>query len=109
MYLANHFVSGYHRFACHVAAALGSQLIFQLQRAGSGSLEIAHRALHVEGIAKPRVHINDQWQAYSVAQDSYRFRDLTGADQTHVRATKARERQACAGQEGAFKAGLFHQ
>jgi hypothetical protein len=50
-----------------MAAALGRDLVFELDAVGARALQHAHRVAHVQRVAEAGVGIDDQRQAHRVA------------------------------------------
>jgi hypothetical protein len=60
--LADHFAGLHHVLAGEVAAALGADLVFELDAVGAGALQGAHGVVGVERVAKAGVGIHQQGQ-----------------------------------------------
>ncbi len=58
--LADHFAGLHHVLAGEVAAALGADLVFELDAVGARALQGAHGVVGVEGVAEARVRVHDQ-------------------------------------------------
>jgi hypothetical protein len=91
LHLLHHLVERDHVLAGEVAALLGKYLVLDLQSRRAGALEHAHGAHHVDGIAEPRIGIDDQRQRHGVGNRGHRVGDLgeggeadVGRTQVHV-------------------------
>jgi hypothetical protein len=58
--LPHHLCGRDHLLAREMAAALGKDLVLDLQRIGAGALEQLHRAYHVHGIAEAGIGIDHE-------------------------------------------------
>ncbi len=83
--LAEHLVGVDHRLAREVAAALGADLVFELDAVCPCPLEHAHRVAHVERIAEAGVGVDQQRQVHRVADARRVLGDLVQAHEGLVR------------------------
>ena len=96
-------------FALHVSATLGPDLILQEHAGRAGVNELVHRADDVEGIAIPRVRVDDDGNAHRAA-DPFRDRDHFGLGEVpEVRHAELSGRHAVARDKRQREAGLLHQ
>ena len=107
--LADHFAGFNHFFAIEVAAALGADLVFQLDAVGPGALQGAHGVVGVQRVAKAGVGIDDQRHLYRVADAGGVVGDVGQAHKALVGQAKPHIGHASAGHINGFKAHVGHQ
>ena len=71
-----------------MTAALGKDLVLDLDRIRAGSLEQAHRARHVERIAVAGIRIDDEMAADAIADQGNRIGHLAHRNEADVGATE---------------------
>ena len=80
-----------------MAAFLGKNLVLDLQPGRASTLQHAHGAHHVDGIAEPRVGIDDQRQRHRVGNGGDRVGDLRKRGEADVGRTQVHVGDASAG------------
>ncbi len=80
-----------------MAATLGEDLIFDLDRAGTCTFKHAHGALQIDGVAKAGVAVGQNRQLSDNGDD---FGSFTGGGEPHVGAANARHGNGGAADEG---------
>ena len=85
-------------------------MVFQLHHGGPGALKAAHRALHVQGIAKAGVAVHDHRRAHPLGDAGQRVLHLAEGGQADVGAAQPGVGDRGARQVQGLKTGLLgHQ
>ncbi|MCY1238474.1 hypothetical protein D9M72_512150 [compost metagenome] len=105
--LVDGFLGGDHLLAREMAAALGRDLVLELDAVGARALQHAHRVAHVQRVAEAGVGIDDQRQVHGVADARRVVGDLVQAHEALVGQAEPHVGDARAGDVNGFEAQVF--
>ena len=106
--LAQHLVGGNHLLAVEMPAALGADLVFELDAVGPRALQHPHRVVGVERVAKAGVGIDDERQVHRVADARRVVGNVGEAHEGLVGQAEPHVGHACAGHVKGFKPQVGH-
>jgi hypothetical protein len=92
-----------------VAAALGADLVFELNAVGTGTLQRAHGVVGVDGVAKAGVGIDQQRHFHGVADAGRMVGDIAETHETLVGHAEPHIGHASTGHIDGFKAQIGNQ